>query len=61
LEDWTLEEIYSKLIGYNYDSSNSKHRYRLRKRLKEWFANDPLIQGSNDIVKRIKEVYGVAM
>jgi len=58
LEEWTLEKIYTKLLGYTYNSSNSKHHFRFRKRLKEWFADDPLIQGSFDIVERIKEVYG---
>jgi hypothetical protein len=58
LKKWTLEEIYTKILGYTYNSSNSKHNHRFRKRLREWFSNDPTVQGSPDIVKKIKEVYG---
>ncbi|MFX0072214.1 MAG: hypothetical protein ACFFAO_14090 [Candidatus Hermodarchaeota archaeon] len=57
-KEWTLEGIYTRKFGYNLDPSNSRHIYRFKKRLEEWFYNDPLIQGSNDIVEKIKEIYG---
>ena len=55
---WTLERVYTEEFGYIYDPSNPQHRYNLRQRLKEWFANDPLIRVASDIVAIIKQIYG---
>jgi len=57
LEKWTLEKIYVEKLGYKYDPSNSKHQYRFKKRLKEWFSNDHTINQRSNIVKAINEVY----
>lgn len=58
MKEWTLEGIYTRRLGYTYNPSSSKHKNRFKKRLEEWFTNDPLVQGSSNIVERIKEVYG---
>jgi len=55
---WSLEEIYTKEFGYKYDPTNYDHRHKLKTKYEQWFAHDPRVKGSDEILRKIVEVYG---
>jgi hypothetical protein len=58
LNDWSLVRIYCEKFGYKYDVHNSRHHYRFKKRLRDWFIDEKIDQ-KVDIVDYINEKYGV--
>ena len=59
-EGWNLEKVYTKELGYTYNSFDKVSRFRMRGKFTDIFKDDPLIVGYEDILKRIDEVYNPA-
>lgn len=54
---WSLERIYEKEFELTY-RSDAQSRYNLKKKFITIFSNDPKVSGSQDILRKIVEVYG---